>query len=126
MAKIDTSLENYTNAVDAMKNHQEANAAVFDAHKKLLMATIDAENVLRDDASTMTEGLKKDVPAVVASNAQFRVIVTRQTLKTYDEEKLRRALSTTNPTVLSEAITETERPARIIISAIAPLKEKGE
>lgn len=109
MSNITNSLDKYTRAVDAVRAHEESNRAIFDAHKKLVMTVIDAENELRDDAAGMIDGLTKNVPHVVAEDGLFRVIITPQTLTVYDEEKIRAAGA-------GSAITEQQRPPRITIS----------
>lgn len=112
---IETKLEIYTSAVDALKNHQEQNQSVFAQNERLVMSMIDAENELRDEVALRgTEGMKKNESNLLAQNGQFRILVTPQTQKVYDEEKIKAKMP--------EAIKEQDRPARVTISRIPPPK----
>lgn len=107
---VQNKLDSYTNAVDAIKSNEEANKVIFDQHKKLVMNLIDVENDLRDEAALSAEGLPKGKPNIVAENGDFRVIVTLESQKIFDEEKIKAA-------GLESAIKEQVRPPRITISA---------
>ena len=98
------ALDKYANAVKALNDHKEANSAVFNAHQTLLYAVIDAENDLRDQAAEAGVG---------AENDEYKVTVTPQTMKVYDEEKLKVMLSSEK---FAEVVTEQVRPSRITIS----------
>lgn len=101
------TLQAYTNADQARKDHIAANAEVFKQHERLVMAVIDAENNLRDAVAESGQPIE---------NGSYRVTVTPQTMRTYDEDKLRAALSS-NPAILADAIKDVPRPPRITISA---------
>lgn len=109
--KLNIALGRYTEAVEALKKHEQSNQAVFDAHKKLMLKIIDADNELRDAASEASEGMQKGVPKLMAENGDFRVIVQLDTMKVYDDEKI-------IAKGLQDAITEQARPPRITISAV--------
>lgn len=105
------SLEKYGNAVRAMKDHQEDNKAVFEAHKKLMFNVIDAENEVRDAAAEAGVGVE---------NGAYRVVVTPQTQTFADIEELDRAILEGKATQeLRNRIVKTNtRPPRITISEI--------
>lgn len=103
-----SSLQQYARTVGAIEDHIEANQAVFDAHKRLVMAEIDARGNVEDDAALEAESIAKE-PVLAAG---FRVVVVPQTIKVYNEEAIAKieqekgiTLSTTQP-----------RPPRIVIS----------
>ena len=103
---IENKLEKYTSTVKALEEHKEQNQAVFDTHQKFLFAVIDAENELRDEAAEAGHGTE---------NEDFKVTVTPQTMKTYDEEKLKVVLTQQQ---FDDIVKEQTRPARISISPI--------
>lgn len=99
------ALNKYTEAMRAMKAHQEANQAVFDGHKRLLFAVIDAEGQLKDSVAESGEDVAND---------EYKVTIEKQTMTIYDDAKLRAALSS-NPAALNGIITVQQRPPRITI-----------
>lgn len=115
--KIESSLTKYTTAVEAVKQHETSNERIFAEHKKLVMAVIDAENNLRDEAAQADlEGVTQ--AKVLANDGSFRVIITPQTMKVYDEDKILAA-------GLKDAISEQKRPPRITISGITGQQQKA-
>ena len=105
------ALINYGNRVRSVKEHTEANKAIFDQHTQLVGLLIDAENALRDAAAEAGEGI---------SNGEFRVVVTPQTQTWADIEVIDSLIA--NGYIQSkyrdQIIKTIARPARISISEI--------
>lgn len=117
MSNIQDSLDKYTTAKGAVDAHIEANKAVFDVHKNLVMNMIDRDNELRDEAVAHLEGLPEDKPSVIASNGSFKVIVTPQAQVFVDPEELKASEGKSLiPSVIAELIHTVKRPPRITIS----------
>ena len=94
----ESALTKYGNAVAALEDHIEANKPLFDAHQKLAMAVIDAENELRDAVAEDGSGV---------SNAAYIVTIEPKSQTIYDEAKIRAACP--------DAISTQTRPPRITI-----------
>jgi len=109
--RADAALIAYTSAMDALKGHQEDNKEVFDAHQKLVMNVIDAENVLRDEVAELKESV---------SNGQYRASYTPQSQTYADIEEIDRAVSQGIITqeVRSQIVKTVDRAARITIGEI--------
>lgn len=105
---IETSLQKYTAARDALQDHVNRNPEFYKQNNALVMAIVDAENELRDDAA---------LAGVGTENASYKVTVTPVTMKSFDEEKIKTALAS-NPALLAECIKDQTRPARITISPV--------
>ena len=105
------ALAKYSKAVQAVKDHQEDNKEVFDAHQKLVFDVIDAENELRDAVAESAEEVIKDG----LSNGTHKVTVTRQTQRVYNEEKMHQFLS---PTQFAQVVNDVTRPVKISITEI--------
>ena len=101
-----SSLEKYTKSVEALNEHKAKNESVFSEHQRLLFSVIDAENELRDAVAESGEGLE---------NEEFKVTVVPQTMKVYDEEKLKVLLTADK---FAEVVTEQKRPPRISITPV--------
>ncbi len=102
----ETALDRYTRSVEARNEHLEANRAVFEAHEKLVMNVIDAENDLRDQVSEAKEGVK---------NADFEVVLTPVTQRVYNEDKMKQMLT---PIQFADVVNDVTRPARITIKRL--------
>lgn len=104
------AIQKYADAVEAIKEHKEANATVFDAHQKLLFTLMDAENALRDAVAESGTGVE---------NGKFKVTVTPQTQEVFDEEKTLQALRVTKEgAIAAGVIMVNQRPPRITISEL--------
>jgi uncharacterized protein YdcH (DUF465 family) len=100
------SLDKYTRAVEAIKDHQGANKAVFDEHQRLLYNLMDAENELRDAVAESGEGI---------SNGSHKVTVVPQTQRIYSEDKLHQYL---NSEQFADVVNDVTRPPRITIGEV--------
>lgn len=106
----ENALERYTQAVAAVKEHTEANANVFDAHKKLMLNLIDRENELRDAVAESGEGVE---------NALHKVKCEPQTQEFFDVEKTLQALRVTKEGAIAAGVyIVNQRPPRITISEV--------
>jgi len=108
------ALEKYATAVAAVKEHSEANSAVFQAHQELLFKVMDAENELRDAVAEDGTGI---------SNGLYNVTVTPQEQVVVDTEKLKTILTSEK---YAEIVTVNQRPARVMISPIKQPTIKAE
>lgn len=106
----ESALSRYSASMEALEKHQEENKAVFDNHKNLVNAVIDAENELRDALAEANEGV---------SDGHYRVTVTPQTQTWADIDELDRAIAEGKASnELRTRIVKTQtRPARISITA---------
>ena len=104
-----TSLEKYSRAVQAMKDHQEANIAVFDKHKSLMMQVIDADNELRDAVAESGAGISDNLT---------KVTITPQTQTWADIETIDRLIAQGKiaSALRAEIVKTQQRPPRITIS----------
>jgi len=109
MANPTVSLDKYSNAVNAMKAHQESNQAVFDEHKRLVLKIIDAENELRDAVAESKEGVE---------NLYHKVTVTPQTQTFADVEEVDKALGAgyISQSVRDRIVKTVQRPEKISIT----------
>jgi hypothetical protein len=109
------SLSKYSKAVQAVKDHQEKNREVFDAHKNLLMQVIDAEGELRDAVAENGASI---------SDESTKVTVTPQT-QTWADIPTIDALITQgkiSATLRTEIVKTQQRPPRITISEVKTSK----
>ena len=94
--------------MQAVEDHIESNKGVFDAHQKLVMNVIDAENALRDSAAEAGTGV---------SNGAYTVSVVPQTQEVWDEERTLSALRVTKEGAIAAKLLQVnQRPPRITIS----------
>lgn len=107
MSQVQTALNNYSNIVAELKEHEQANEGVFSKHKSIVMRMVDADNAVRDAAAEAGEG---------ASNATHRVTVTPQTQKTFNEPAILALAS--KGVDITGIISEHTRPPRITIGEI--------
>ncbi len=105
------ALDKYTRAMDALKEHQSQNKAIFDVHQNLVMNVIDAENELRDTVAQI---------GLPVSNGLYNVTITRQTQTFADIEVLDSMVSrgAMLQGVRDTIVKTVQRPPRITISAI--------
>lgn len=104
----EVSLEKYSNAVAALKDHQAANQKVFSAHEQLLGKLIDAENELRDAVAVAARGVE---------NGQFSVSHIPQTQTWADIDELDQLIAQGKipGDVRGQIVKTQQRPARITI-----------
>lgn len=108
MANKEAALEKYTLAKQAIDSHLAANKPVFDAHQKLVMTLMDADNELRDAVAESGSGV---------SNPEFTVTVTPQTQEVWDEDLTLGALGINKEEGIRRGLIKiNERPPRISIS----------
>lgn len=105
----ESALQKYTRAVAAAEDHQEANRAIFDAHKRYVMAIMDAENELRDAAAESLLG---------ANDGIHIVTVTPTTQTVYNEDQIRAvcAKAGVSPETI---ISVNQRPPRITVGKVS-------
>lgn len=86
-----------------IKDHKD----IFDAHERLVMQAIDAENALRDAVADAGEGV---------SNGLYTVTFTPQTQTIFDEEKILAQVGMSKDVAVGMGlITVNQRPPRITI-----------
>ena len=110
-----TSLEKYSKAVQAVKNHQEANSSVFTQHKGLMLQLIDAENELRDAVAESGAGISDN----------YTIVTIKPQTQTWSDIEAIDALIAQGkiPSELRSQIVKTQqRPPRISISEQKKLK----
>jgi hypothetical protein len=108
-----SALQLYARAVGAIEDHIEANKAVFDDHKRLVMAELDARSNLEDEAALEAESIAKE-PVLAAG---FRVVAMPQTQEVWDEQKVLGGLNMSREEALAKGLlVVNQRPPRIVIS----------
>jgi hypothetical protein len=126
-----TQLENYTKAVQTVKNHIEDNKEIFDAHQKLVMSVIDTENELRDaiaervtalEADTSEAGIQalNEFVRTGAMNGSYKVTATPQTQTWADIEELDKEVSSgrMSKETRDRIVKTQKRPAKISITEL--------
>lgn len=124
-----SALDKYTGLVDKRNKHIEDNKAVFDAHEKIVMDIIDADNDLRDAVTEDFESLveqaktnKEIKPAADAGlfNGAFKVTVTPQTQTWGDIEELDKLVAegTISKEVRDRVVKTQNRPPKISITKL--------
>lgn len=109
MADATATLTAYSNAVQAVRDHEAANPAIFKEHNRLGMAVIDARNAL-EDAVIETGATPED--------HLFKVVVTPQVQIIYDEARILGKLGMTREgAVAAGLIKDVARPSRITLSS---------
>lgn len=107
---MSTQLDKYSKAVAALKDHQRANATVFEEHQRLLFNVMDAENELRDKVAETKQGEK---------GLDHEVTVQEQTQEVWEEEKTLQALGLTKQGAIDRGlIAVNQRPPRISIKEV--------
>jgi len=110
MATPDGALQKYSNVKDELNNHINQNKSIFDAHEKIVMKLIDAENELRDAVAESGQGLNDGLNIVT---------VTPQTQTVYDEEKILSALRVSKEGAIAAGLIQiNQRPPRITIGIV--------
>ena len=100
-------LEKFTEAKEKVEAHIEDNKPVFNAHQKLVMSLIDAENELRDAVAESKEGV---------TNGKYTVVCTPQEQVVFDEEKTLSALRVSREGALAAGVlVRNQRPPFISI-----------
>ena|SRR5579863_2468889 len=109
----ETALEKYTKAVQNIKDHIEANSAVFTTHKALLMQQMDAENELRDIvAETMQSISNNEIAVKVVKQSQ-----TFADIPTLDEWVKNGEIT---QAMRDKAVKTIDRPPHISIKELKP------
>lgn len=103
----ESALERYTKAIEKRNEHIKTNKSVFDEHERIVGAVIDAENDLRDEVAEANAGVE---------NTDFKVTITPQTQRVYNEDKLKQYLSGPQ---FAEVVNDVTRPARISIRPVS-------
>lgn len=118
MTNIETKLDRFIAAREAVLESVEKNKAVFDAHQALVMRLMDAENDLRDEAA-LAEGLKKGEPTVLASQGGYSVTATPVEQTWADIDELDRAIAEGQATneLRARIVKTQQRPTRVSISS---------
>ena len=110
MATPDGALQRYSKIKDELNDHINQNKPIFDAHEKIVMRLIDAENELRDAVAESGQSI---------DNGLIRVNVVPQTQTVYDEEKLLTALRVSKEGAIAAGIIQiNQRPPRITIGVM--------
>lgn len=122
MSNITVALDKFSRAKQSVKEHIDDNKKVFGDHEKLVGALIDAESELRDAAAELEEGIPV-AGGVVASNNDFRILVTPQTQTFVDPEELKAIVENSAAPIGDKAailstIHVNKRPPRISIQEI--------
>lgn len=103
-----TALNNYTNAVTAVRDFESVHEDVFSQHRRMGLGVVDARGALDDAFAEVGEGL---------DNGIFKVTVTPQSLTTYDEDRILGKLQMTRQAAIDAGLfTDQVRPARITVS----------
>lgn len=102
----ETALQKYANAIEERNEHIAANKSVFEAHERIVFRILDAENELRDEVAMANQGVE---------NGLYKVTITPQTQKVYDDEVLSKLLQ---PEEVSQVVKEVTRSPKISITAL--------
>lgn len=102
----ESALQKYTNAIEERNEHIAQNKPVFDAHERIINKVIDADNELRDAVAEDGKGIE---------NGLYKVTITPQTQKVYDDEMLSKLLQ---PEELAQVVKEVTRSPKISITAL--------
>lgn len=103
----ESALERYTKAVEKRNEHIKANKTVFEEHERIVGAVIDAENDLRDEVAEANAGVE---------NTDFKVIITPQTQRVYNEDKMKQILT---PIQFADIVNDVTRPPKISIRPVS-------
>jgi len=106
MTTIENALAKYTQVMDKRKDYIEQHKAIFDGFEKIGMEIIDADNDLRDAVAETGTGI---------NNGSFNVVVTPQTQRVYNEEKMKQYM---NSQQFADVVSDVKRPPRITVSPV--------
>lgn len=102
----ESALQKYANAIEERNEHLEQNKSVFEAHQRIIGKIIDAENELMDAVAESGSGIE---------NGLYKVTITPQTQKVYDDEALSKLLQ---PEEVDQVVKEVTRSPKISITAL--------
>lgn len=102
----ESALQKYTDAIEERNEHLAQNKGVFDSHERIVMKIIDAENELKDAVAEDGKGVE---------NGLYKVTITPQTQKVYDDEVLCKLLQ---PDEVDKVVKEVTRSPKISITTL--------